>query len=316
MARTLLLIIGSLSLLAWTGGTEDPPWAGGGPVGIVGGEETDDYPAVGALVQDEGDGYIVFFCTATLIAPDLVLTAGHCFDGASPTWVFFGTNVFAGTGQFEDVDSWEIHPLWDGLEDEGSVGYDMALIRLQSAVSGIAPIPLYEGAASTLQGDTVRYVGFGDSDGASESTTKRTATSVVDDADYFDLFITSRLSGSPCYGDSGGPMLVEGGDGLTVAGVNSFVIDACGDRVGATRVGEYLDWIDDPEDWEPPEGDDDDAGDDDDDDPEVETVNLDDMGRGSGCRTSLAPGGEGLIGLLLLALAGSKRRSRPSRSAR
>jgi hypothetical protein len=103
-------------------------------------------------------------------------------------------------------------------------------------------------------------------------------------------------------------MLVEGDDGLSVAGVNSFVIEACGDRVGATRVEEYLDWIADPDGWEPPEEDDDDDAGDDDDDREV--VNLNDMGKGSGCSASVASGAGGLLGLVLLLLAAPRGRFR------
>lgn len=315
MTRILFLLLFGLFLLGLDAPDEAQQVPSGpaedeaGPVGIVGGEETADYEAVVALTERDDEGYTWFYCTGTLIEPDLVLTAAHCFDGPTPTEVFIGTDLFAWEGDFEPIESYDVHPLWDGLEDYGAIEHDVAVIRLEGAVSGVDPIPLHTGPASALQGETIRYVGFGDSAGASPSPIKRTALSVVDDADYFDFFITSAVTGSPCSGDSGGPMLVEDVDSVTVAGVDSFVIEACGDRAGATRVEEYLDWIADPDGWEPGD-DDDDASDDDDDDREV--VNMGDLNEGSGCGASLAAGAAGPLGLLLLVVGRVRKGAGPS----
>lgn len=271
------------------------------------GEETSDYPAVVALGEDLGDDWVLVFCTATLIEPDLLLTAGHCLDVGSPTWAYFGDHVFGEGGFRADVESWVVHEGWDGdFQPGGAVEYDLALVQLEDDVAGVDPIPVSEQDPSELVGETVRFVGFGDSNGASEPAVKRTALSTVDEQ-WYDFFLTSALTGSPCVGDSGGPMLAGEGDDLRVAGVNSFVIDACGDRAGATRVVEYLDWIVDPDGWQPADDDDDALNDDDD----RETVTLGEMREGRGCQASLAPGAAGSLGLLLLALL--RRRATPAR---
>ena len=50
---------------------------------ISGGMEELGFPAVGALVMQLPDGtYQGSFCTATLIAPNWILTAAHCIEGA------------------------------------------------------------------------------------------------------------------------------------------------------------------------------------------------------------------------------------------
>ena len=60
---------------------------------IVGGTETDEWPAVGAYLIDGGNSGI---CTATLVSPDVLLTAGHCADGAGELDAWYnGPNAWA-----------------------------------------------------------------------------------------------------------------------------------------------------------------------------------------------------------------------------
>ena len=287
--------------------TEEPPEAPDGDVqGIFGGEETDEYDAVAALVQDQGDGWVLVFCTATLIEPDLLLTAAHCFGVGTPTWAYFGSNPLGGDGFFVDVESQVGHQGWDGtLDPNGEVENDIALVRLTQSVPGIDPIPLSVEPGAALLGETGTHVGFGLSNGASEPATKRVADSEITEL-WHDFFLAQALDGSPCSGDSGGPMFVEDEAGdLELAGVTSFIIDSCGDRTGSTRVVDYLDWIEDPGSFEG--GDDDDDAADDDDDEVVTLGELRDED-GSGCGGSSLAGRGGAPAWLLLLLAGVQGR--------
>ena len=53
----------------------------------------DDHPYVGLLVFDAAPGVPGWRCSGSLIAPNVVLTAGHCTDGAAAARVWFDEDV-------------------------------------------------------------------------------------------------------------------------------------------------------------------------------------------------------------------------------
>jgi hypothetical protein len=53
----------------------------------------DNHPYVGLLVFDYAPGAPGWRCSGALIAPNVVLTAGHCTDGAVAARVWFGEDV-------------------------------------------------------------------------------------------------------------------------------------------------------------------------------------------------------------------------------
>jgi len=55
--------------------------------------DDDNHPYVGLLVFDSAPGQPGWRCSGTLIAPTVVLTAGHCTDGAVAARVWFGADV-------------------------------------------------------------------------------------------------------------------------------------------------------------------------------------------------------------------------------
>lgn len=61
----------------------------------------DDHPYVGLLVFDieypDGSAGPAWRCSGALIAPNLVLTAGHCTDGATAARVWFDEDVQGNT---------------------------------------------------------------------------------------------------------------------------------------------------------------------------------------------------------------------------
>ena len=72
---------GSATALAITNGTPDGS----------------SHPYVGLLVFDDAPGHPAWRCSASLLSPTVVLTAGHCTDGAVAARLWVDTNVQTNT---------------------------------------------------------------------------------------------------------------------------------------------------------------------------------------------------------------------------
>lgn len=173
---------------------------------IVGGVVDEHDPAVVAI-NIESTGLAV--CSGTLIAPDVVLTAGHC--PATGIWVRQGTDVHS-LGWFDHlgVEETARHPSYSG---EGKP-YDLALFRLKDRVKDVTPVRLIDPSASlssTDVGSDVRHVGFGTTGDdwhyvhdIGTGGIKREVTYPITKLD--DAFLYSGAPGKQtCVFDSGGP---------------------------------------------------------------------------------------------------------------
>ena len=121
---------------------------------IIGGtnvvaKEFDDCVAVGNDVK--------FGCTGTLIAPNVVLTAGHC--EVLHTRIFVGNDT-AKKGRVFRVKRHIRHPSWDN-----EFNNDLMLLILEKPVTGVTPRKL---ATATVvdKATDARVVGFGTTDTA------------------------------------------------------------------------------------------------------------------------------------------------------
>ncbi len=179
---------------------------------IQGGAVDANDPAVG-LVWLSGGG----FCSGVLIAPDVVLTAGHC--AIEPIEAFYtGEGKRATTVGVEPESGLKKHDVADQAPYPGydinagcpNPTIDVGLVRLAKPLTSVKPLAL--AAAPPKKGAVCRVVGYGIHDDAKGNETfeqKRRADVSVVQLDAAAVLVDWK-TGISDHGDSGGPLLCGG----------------------------------------------------------------------------------------------------------
>ena len=105
-------------------------------------------------------------CSATLVAPDVVLTAGHCVqDAASCEDSYFVFDyLYARDGALEIIDATDVYRCDRILTREDSVAGDFAFIRLDREAVGRTPVTIarapHDAPYPIATGDSLSTLGF------------------------------------------------------------------------------------------------------------------------------------------------------------
>ena len=249
------------------------PLAGTEPLLITNGQpDQGAHPYVGLLVFDDADGP-AWICSGSLLSSTVVLTAGHCTDGAVAARIWMSENLqgntqypFGGTTSFEgSPNTYPGFCVGCGSFSilrwlEGDIGIVVLSEPVPTnLVSSYVQLPA-AGLASTLPNHSdIRLVGYGDQFllvGGGPPLTggvrrRLTTLSTLLSGNFDNSENLLRLSqtqargkGGACFGDSGGPNLV-GSSHVTIA-INSYGPNGTCFGVGySTRIDvtAVLNWI-------------------------------------------------------------------------
>jgi trypsin len=208
---------------------------------IVGGSNAanGEFPSVAEVIIAKG-----FLCTGTLIAPDTVLTAGHCGSitggagvatpAAYPPQAF---DVYIGSNKPEQGEQVPVSKVTANPNYLLTDGYDITILKL-SRNSTKAPTPVSGTSEESLFAPTTleTIVGFGATEegGDLPDTLQKAQVPIVTDASCAKAYSgfenqTQICAGYPqggtdtCQGDSGGPMFGRTAVGaLRVVGATSY----------------------------------------------------------------------------------------------
>ena len=231
-----------------------------------------DYPSTGVIlftVNYFGYKFGSMLCTGTLIAPDVVLAAGHCdaslFLGSNDNVEYF-FSLALDVSEFGKSSDLALPPRTSRVKsvlanpefdmENFNIGLaknnDISLFFLAEAFEDVDPAVLVvaDRRDDLKVGAKVFIAGYGQRDPEPYSQTvgvKYHADSVINEIAEFEMQI-GKASPVPqkCHGDSGGPTFMDFDDGVQrLIGVTSHAYDEsdCGKGGVDTRVDPYLDWI-------------------------------------------------------------------------
>lgn len=210
--------------------------------------------SIGALNLD-----LTGTCTATLVAPDVVLTAAHCVEGVDSPMFLVGESFLPPEVRFRATEV-HVHPEYRGSSGGmASPPFDLAVLIIDgdTEAEGLEPIPVNMEERSLL-GEIIQSVGYGAvEEGGGGFNTRRywTTQDVISEAPAVYTVSDAGESGL-CYGDSGGPMLwTVPGQGPTIMGVASAIdSDTCLGNGLYARTDIAAEWLEEFLDEGPCEG--------------------------------------------------------------
>ncbi len=205
----LFVVVGAVVGCSGSQGTSEDPAATDDA--IQGGTTDSKHPGVG-LVWFQGGG----FCSGTLIAPSVVLTAGHCvqdpiegfFTGSGKATANLGSEPVTSMVK-HPVDKMIAHPSYSSGGGCPNSTFDIGLIHLTTPITTIKPTSI--ATAAPANGASCEAVGFGThtANGVDTYERKRHGTEIVQATAATSIQVKFGTAIAD-HGDSGGPLLCGG----------------------------------------------------------------------------------------------------------
>jgi secreted trypsin-like serine protease len=265
---TVLMLVGTLILAATATAAPNPE----ATASVIGGHNANisEYPSLAFIEGVQATaGYA---CTGTVVAPRVVLTAGHCVEDIESSSIVEPSLIAVATGvsnlqkipraQVSMVERVLAYPGFDPTELHGDAG----LLILSSPVTA-PPIALATAADASLYepGDELTVAGWGIDNRATGHAPDQlqSATVPVEEASrcrkgtrsFYPFFDAGKqvcaldvphFHITTCHGDSGGPAIATRADGTQVEiGVTSLGDGTCDPASPAvfTRVDQISTWV-------------------------------------------------------------------------
>lgn len=225
------------------------------------------------LTKDGNSVYVGPFCTGTLIAEDVVLTAAHCLNtGTGPKVRTLKPSLLAiYVGDEPAVDIIDhlylttetlIHPDFNPY----SLTDDIALVRLgvvvTEPVTPVEALPAAAGFVTADIGTDLNFAGFGVDEGGVSGVKMQgdwplgglgcTVNGCPGAGDTATQISYTQGNGGPCFGDSGGPAFIDRAGTWYVGGITSYGDADCLVYGVSTRADAYETFIGDFTNTTPP----------------------------------------------------------------
>ncbi|MFJ7904767.1 trypsin-like serine protease [Streptomyces sp. NPDC096198] len=192
------------------------------------------------IVDDDGQRG----CSATLVAPQWLLTAASCFTDTPGKALASGAPKLKTTATIGGTAQQVVNLV-------PRAGRDVVMAQLAKPVSGITPVPV--SGTAPAAGDEVQAAGFGRTHDEWVPDQVHTAAFTVQNTGATTLDLAAKSDGAAvCKGDTGGPVLTAADGHTAVAGVSSLSwqggclgTDPAETRTGAAaaRADDLASWV-------------------------------------------------------------------------
>ncbi len=205
---------------------------------ITYGQLDTSHPFVGAIVLQGNAGWTSEFCSGTLIAPRVFLTAGHCtsaidayVSSAAQVHISFGPDVLT-PSTWHAVDAWITSPAywWGPMSDP----HDVGVIILKDPITNLGFGQLAPSGFLTdlwLNGKLISMttkflnVGYGTDQHQADTNVREYSWSAFKNLHAAWIYLSQNHAtgnAGTCYGDSGGPTFWVDGSTEYVVAVTSW----------------------------------------------------------------------------------------------
>ena len=194
-------------------------------------------------------------CTASLVAPDLAITAAHCVRDQNNApkaqmVLIFNSNIRAPNPVTRMIDRAEVPAQWNPSALSSVDTSDVAILHFSGGLPiGYTISDLLPFDQALARGQSVVLAGYGINDATAntgEGILRKTTVSVANpNFSPTEVELDQSHGGGACHGDSGGPAYVILNGHPYLFGITSRGGGACNEDVIYSEISAYATWFKD-----------------------------------------------------------------------